>query len=144
MKLIIMYINFLFLLAASPEWDCFQGKAQDVVGNFQQDPVITGRIEERGSGLPIQGVIVRWKGTAQSALSKADGSYRIDIQPGARKLVFSKPGWIEKTVRVSKGKILDIRMKRIRRDTVPAQPAEDLPADTLFSANYAPVEGTSR
>ncbi len=141
MNFIVMYLNIILLLAAVSG-----GYGQDRIlreGPLQDSgSVLEGRILDRGSGIPLGEVIVRWEGTAHSVLSKADGTYRISIHPGSRKLVFSKPGWRVRAVRVYRGGKRDVRMRKIKRNHVPAHAPEDLPPDSLSSTDHAPVEGT--
>ena len=131
MKMIIMYINMLCLLAATSLAAIETGGSLAVAANCQESSFITGRVAERKTGLPVGKVIVRWAGSSDAVLSRADGSYRIASQAGMKKLVFSKPGWVEKTSRISKKGNTDIRFKKKKLRPLPPQPEEDLPPDTI-------------
>lgn len=54
--------------------------------NQLQPTVITGKIIERTTGLPIEGIITIIKGTNIGSVSGPDGSYRIEIPSDARYL----------------------------------------------------------
>jgi hypothetical protein len=98
---------------------------------FHEPVIIAGTVTERGTGLPARGVIVRWKGTSHSVVTGWDGSYRIVALPGSRKLVFSKPGWKVRTIRIRFRRIVDISLVRKQMPSLPGQPEEDLPPDSL-------------
>ena len=90
-----------------------------------------GRVVEKGTELALGDVIVRWKGTSHGVLTDAEGRYRIALHTGSNKLVFSKPGWDDKTTRVRRNRSKDILLKKLEREPSPVQPAEDLPPDSL-------------
>ena len=132
MKLILMYINMVCFIAAPGVADNALNVGFSMVQSYQESSLIGGLVVEKGTGLPVENVIVRWKGTSHAELTDADGSYRISGYAGSRKLVFSKPGWIDKKVRVRNRSNIDIRIKKIKWKPVPVQPDEDLPHDTIL------------
>ncbi len=117
MKTITLCISMFLLMAAEQ--------------SVQEVSEITGRVTEKSTGVPVGDVIVRWPGTSHSTLTTADGRYVIVLQAGTRKLIFSKPGWVDKTIRVRGRRQLDLVLKRRKRIPAPLQPREDLPPDTL-------------
>ncbi len=98
----------------------------------EQVPEITGRVYDKKSAAALGDVIVRWQGTSHSSVTGADGRYVIALQSEYRKLVFSKPGWVDKTIRVRKSGQRDILLKRKTRIPAPLQPEEDLPPGQGF------------
>ena len=101
-------------------------------GQQQEGRYISGRVTEKASGLPVGQVHVRWKGTSVSVLTLADGSYRIPARAGSRRLVFSKPGWVERSVRVRRRSVIHVKLRKNKSIRAPAQPDEDLPPDSLI------------
>ncbi|MFC2099199.1 carboxypeptidase-like regulatory domain-containing protein [Bacteroidota bacterium] len=132
MKRITMYINILFFLTAA---NAVNGKPYSTVADMQfkvDSTYIEGYVIEKGSNSPLGGIIVRWKGTSHSVLTNAEGRYRIGIHSGNKQLVFSKPGWKDKTIRVGKSRNRDICLKKLKIVPSVPQPEEDLPPDTLM------------
>jgi hypothetical protein len=54
--------------------------------NHLQPTVVTGKIIDRTTGLPIEGIITIVKGTNIGSVSGPDGSYRIELPSDARYL----------------------------------------------------------
>ena len=115
-----MYVNLFLILVATASMTL-----------PEESTFIEGLVADKGSDLVLAGVIVRWKGTSHSVLTDAEGRYRISRHEGIKKLVFSKPGWNDKTFRVRKSGTRDIFLKKPGRGFLPAQPEEDLPPDSL-------------
>ena len=121
MKLIVLHIYLLTIVTSVNYCEFSDTKSA----------VIHGHVSEKGTGLPVNDVIVRWQGTSHSVITGVDGNFQITVHPGSRNLVFSRPGWVERKIRVRGRDQLDIKMKRKKRTSVPPQPEEDLPPDTL-------------
>ena len=49
----------------------------------QQTGTLTGRVTEAANGTPLAGVQVRLVGTVQGAVTREDGTYRIQVPPGS-------------------------------------------------------------
>ena len=131
MKIIAMYLNFFLILAASQaggDTNFYPTGTKSLPGD---GTFIEGRVFDKETDLAIAGVIVRWKGTSHSVLTDAEGRYRISPHTGINKLVFSKPGWNDKTFRARKKGSRDIHLKKLEKEPLPAQPAEDMPPDSL-------------
>jgi hypothetical protein len=144
MKILLSVFFILTILNPAPERDFLPGRQERIVIDrtwntgglplLQEQIFISGTVTERGTGFPARGVIVRWKGTSHSVVTGWEGSYRIEALPESRKLVFSKPGWKERSVRVRFRRRVDISLVRKKLPVLPGQPEEDLPPDSLLTA----------
>ena len=143
MKSVLICLCFLVIHFPFPGPDNIQagGRAGHPPQPQQERAYITGLVTERGTGFPAGGVIVRWKGTSHSVITMGDGTYRIPVIPGAGKLVFSKPGWKDRTVRICRKGKVDIRLMKMKTPFAPAQPDEDLPPDSLSPGPGLPSSG---
>ena len=90
--------------------------------------MVTGRVTAAPGNMPQAGVIIQIKGTDSGSLTKADGTYSIEISPASRALVFIKPGLKTKKVRIRGRSRVDVVLKKARYRKV-VQPDEDLPPD---------------
>ncbi|MGH2709202.1 MAG: TonB-dependent receptor, partial [Actinomycetota bacterium] len=70
-----------------------------------QSAVVTGRVTDQGSGEAIAGARVFVFGSTQSATTRQDGSYRLQLNPGTYELraTFIGYGAVRDTVRVTGG-----------------------------------------
>lgn len=107
-------------------------------GQRQEGRYISGRVTEKASGRPVGQVHVRWKGTSVSVLTLADGSYRIPFRAGFKRLVYSKPGWMDRSVRVRRRSDIHVKLRKNTSPRAPAQPDEDLPPDSLIRSYSEP------
>lgn len=126
-----MYINLFLILAASQAGVSMNFSPTEIISFPGDTAFVEGRVVDKVTGLEIAGVIVRWKGTSHSVLTDPEGRYRISRHSGSKKLVFDKPGWDARTFRVRRNGNMDIHLKRLEKEPLPAQPAEDLPPDSL-------------
>lgn len=133
---LIIYINILLIAVASLALDNTKIMMPVETGLSGDSSVIEGLVTEKGTGLPLDGVIVRCKGDSESVITMANGSFRINVQPGTSRLVFIKPGWIKKTVRVRRIRKKTITLRKDNRASAPGQPEEDLPSDTVQPLHY--------
>ena len=131
MKLIVLHIYLLAIVTSAGSWELIRVRAGEDDLSGKESAVISGRVKEKRTGLPVKDVIIRWQGTSHSTISDADGNYRISRRSGSQNLIFSRPGWAERKIRVCGRTELEIKMKRKKQTSVPPQPAEDLPADSL-------------
>ncbi len=74
-----------------------------------QTQVITGTVTEAATGESLPGVTVISKGTTLGAVTDFDGSYSIEIVPGAT-LVFSFVGFSPKEVRVNDQTLINVQL----------------------------------
>jgi len=74
-----------------------------------QTQVITGTVTEAATGEPLPGVTVISKGTTLGAVTDFDGSYSIEIVPGAT-LVFSFVGFSPHEVRVNDQTLINVQL----------------------------------
>src|SRR5205085_2770365 len=81
---------------------------------------ISGRVTDGDNGQPLACAHISLPGTTQGAVSRADGSYRLQIAPGRHVAFVSYVGYAP------------------RRDTV------DVPADASVQRDYALVRGVSQ
>ena len=130
MKLVIL-INILLLAAASLARD--HNMIDMPAGELLKADtmLVEGLVIQKGTGLPVGGVIVRCKEDSESVITLSDGKFRIRVKPGTTRLVFTRPGWISKTVRVRRVCKRAITLRKDNRASAPQQPEEDLPPDTI-------------
>ena len=74
-----------------------------------QTQVITGTVTEAATGEPLPGVTVVSKVTTIGAVTDFDGSYSIEIVPGAT-LVFSFVGFSPQEVRVKDQTLINVQL----------------------------------
>ena len=127
-----MYINLLFIIAAANAGNSEHSSTPADMQVMADSIFIEGYITAKGTNNPLGGIIVRWEGTSHSVLSDAEGRYRIGMHSGNKRLVFSKPGWKDKIVRIGKNRNRDINLKKLEIAASVPQPAEDLPPDSLM------------
>ena len=66
---------------------------------------VTGKVTDI-TGKPVEGVTVQVKGTTQTAMTKADGTFSIDAPSGDAVLVFSSVGFVSKELPIeNKGQV---------------------------------------
>jgi len=82
-----------------------------------KDAVIRGRVVSATSGQPVAGAVIRIAGTAATAVSRPDGSFRLNVPAGTRALTAAAHGFIERTVDAIAG-----ADGRIREILVPLPP----------------------
>jgi hypothetical protein len=140
MESFISYISMLILLGIATDYP--EVTYLDSAPLVQESPVcdkrpfISGKVSDRKTGMPIGKVIVRWDGTPDAVLTRADGTYRIAAKPGIMKLVFSKPGWEVKKARVKSKGDTNVKLKARKLKPMPPQPMEDMPPDTLRRISF--------
>ena len=82
----------------------------------QREASITGRVTEEGSGRPVQGVTILVAGTQRGTQSRADGTYRLVVQPGRVELLARLIGYVTTratvTVDAGQGAAHDFLMPR--------------------------------
>jgi hypothetical protein len=142
MESIIIYLSMLFLFGTTADYpevtfpeSAPLARESPVYGNR---PFISGKVSDRKTGMPIGKVIVRWDGTPDAVLTRADGTYRIAAKPEIKKLVFSKPGWEVKKARVKSKGDTNVKLKSRKLEPMPPQPMEDMPPDTLRRISSLP------
>jgi hypothetical protein len=130
MKLIIC-INIILLAAAFSARD--HNTIDMTAGELLEADtmLVEGLVIQKGTGLPVGGVIVRCKGDSKSVITLPDGKFRIRVKPGTSRLVFIRPGWISKTVRIRRIWKKAVTLRKDNRASAPQQPEEDLPPDTI-------------
>ena len=74
-----------------------------------QNKTITGKVVDADDGLPLPGVSIKVKGTAQLTQTTGQGTFSIAIPSYAQTLVLSYVGYTEQEVRIT-GETLNIRM----------------------------------
>jgi TonB-linked SusC/RagA family outer membrane protein len=76
---------------------------------WYQNRTITGKVtNESGEGLA--GVTIQVKGTSRTALSASDGTFSIDLPPGARTLIFSYVGMEAKEVSITQNSTYQVQL----------------------------------
>jgi Ca-activated chloride channel family protein len=97
-----------------------------------QSRFISGVVKDE-AGAPLGGVDVVVKGTKRAAVTHFNGSYKIEVGPRDRFLVFSKKGFESKEVRIGKSSQINVMLK-----------AEIMEVEDLVSMEYdaaAPLGG---
>lgn len=74
-----------------------------------QNRTITGKVVDADDGLPLPGVSIKIKGTAQLTQTTGQGTFSILVPANAEHLVLSYVGYTEQEVRIT-GETLNIRM----------------------------------
>lgn len=94
-------------LSASASPDFKKGNAPEK--NWYQNRTITGKVtNEEGEGLA--GVTILVQGTNKTALSAADGTFSLDLPPGAKTLVVSFVGMETQTVPITQNSSYQIKL----------------------------------
>jgi protein TonB len=65
-----------------------------------QPTVISGKIVEKNTGLPLDGILVIVKGTNIGSVTSPDGSYRLEVPPEANYLEYMGVGYSPKEVKI--------------------------------------------
>ncbi|MBB6499636.1 SusC/RagA family TonB-linked outer membrane protein [Pedobacter cryoconitis] len=73
-----------------------------------QDRIVTGTVKGKDDGLPIPGVSVKVKGTANGAATGSDGRYSIKVPSGTTALEFSSIGYTRQTVLITSGSVFNV------------------------------------
>jgi TonB family protein len=80
-------------------------------GDNQSYPAtVTGKINEKTSGLPLEGIFIIVKGTNIGSVSGPDGSYRLDIPSEARYLEYFGVGYSFREVEIAANSIINIEL----------------------------------
>ena len=85
-------------------------------GNPAQQSTVTGKVTDSFTGKPIAGVSVTIKGTKTVALTKADGTYSINLPKSAKILVFTLSGYQNLEVAVAGRTSIVIEMSVVEID----------------------------
>ncbi len=88
--LVLLGINFTFLYA--------------------QDRVITGKITDKNTGLPLSGVSILVEKN-KGIVSKADGSYSVRVNSSVSKLIFSYVGYTTQSISIGDKKVIDVALE---------------------------------
>jgi TonB-linked SusC/RagA family outer membrane protein len=75
-----------------------------------QNKQITGKVINKETGAPLEGLSVMADKTTQGVVTKADGSYSISVKTGTTSLVFSFVGFETKVVSIGAKKNIDVEM----------------------------------
>ncbi|WP_462243293.1 SusC/RagA family TonB-linked outer membrane protein [Ferruginibacter sp.] len=75
-----------------------------------QNKVITGKVTNKETGEPMQGVNILADKSRDGVATKPDGSYSIPLKPGSSVLIFSSVGFTTQTVLVGDKKTIDVIM----------------------------------
>ena len=75
-----------------------------------QNKQITGKVINKETGAPLEGLSVMADKTTQGVVTKADGSYSISVKSGTTSLVFSFVGFETKVVSIGTKKSIDVQM----------------------------------
>lgn len=80
-------------------------------GNNKLHPtVITGKIIEKSTGLPLNGILVIVKGTNIGSVSGPDGSYRVEVPSEANYLEYLGVGYSLKEVEIDSHSTINIEL----------------------------------
>ena len=77
---------------------------------FAQKKEITGKVINKETGAPLEGLSVVPDKTSQGVVTKADGTYSISVNAGTTSLVFSFVGFETKVVAIGAKKKIDVEM----------------------------------
>ncbi|PWT99901.1 MAG: hypothetical protein C5B52_09880 [Bacteroidetes bacterium] len=72
---------------------------------------ISGVVTSFGESIPLEGVSVLVKGTKNASGTQADGVYYISISPNDSVLVFSRPGYEIKEVKIGDSNQYDVALR---------------------------------
>ena len=75
-----------------------------------QNKQITGKVINKETGAPLEGLSVMADKTTQGVVTKADGTYSISVKAGTNSLVFSFVGFETKIVSIGTKKNIDVDM----------------------------------
>ena len=73
-----------------------------------QNKQITGKVINKETGAPLEGLSVMADKTTQGVVTKADGTYSISVKAGTNSLVFSFVGFETKIVSIGTKKNIDV------------------------------------
>ncbi len=77
---------------------------------FAQNKLITGKVINKETGAPLEGLSVTAEKTTQGVVTKADGSYSISVKPGTNSLNFSFVGFETQSIIIGKNTVLNVSM----------------------------------
>lgn len=77
---------------------------------YAQQTRVTGRVVESTTGEGLPGVTVQVKGTNTGGITQADGTYSVNLTPGATTLVFSFVGFATQEIEIAGRTVIDVIM----------------------------------
>src|SRR5687767_2221392 len=78
------------------------------LGLIAQNRTLTGKVTSSDDGLSLPGVSIVVQGSANGAVTDAEGSYSIELAPGENTLIFSFVGFVSQTVSVDQRSTIDV------------------------------------
>jgi len=75
-----------------------------------QNKIITGKVTNKETGEPMQGVNILADKTKTGTTTKADGTFTATLKPGSSILIFSSVGFVTQSVVVGDKKVIDVIM----------------------------------
>lgn len=130
-----------------------------------QERTVTGKVTDQQTGLPMQGVSVKVKGTNTGTSTNADGDYTIKAPSSESILVFTSVGYLLFEAKVGTTPTLDVKLSVVEKSledvvvvgygtkkrvnvqgavpTLKAAEIEDLPVANLGSALINRIPGVS-
>lgn len=87
-----------------------QARKSKLADDIQLQKIVSGQVTSYDDGLPLPGVNVALKGTANGTVTDMQGNYSIPIESGKQKLVFSFIGLQGSEVSLDKKSVVDVKL----------------------------------
>jgi TonB-dependent starch-binding outer membrane protein SusC len=81
-----------------------------ICGSVTAQNVVTGKVTNKETGEPLQGVSVLADKASGGAVTKEDGTFSLKYKPGASNLLFSYVGFASQTIAIGTQTSFDIKL----------------------------------
>ena len=75
-----------------------------------QNKQITGKVINKETGAPLEGLSIVADKSTQGVVTKADGSYSISVKASTTALLFSYVGFETQTITIGKSSVINVSM----------------------------------